>query len=79
MSILASYSFPSHEGPRFHKGITLNLAFQALGFCICIGMTLYYRAENKRRDRIEGGRPVEGTVLNVIEEHDLAPGFRYIP
>lgn len=42
-------------------------------------MTLYYRAENKRRDRIEGGRPVEGTVLNVIEEHDLAPGFRYIP
>lgn len=40
---------------------------------------LHYRWENKRRDRAEGGRPVPGTVLNVIEDHDLAVGFRYIP
>ncbi len=37
-------------------------------------MTLYYRMENKRRDRVEGGRPAKGAVLDVIEQHDLAPG-----
>jgi hypothetical protein len=41
-------------------------------------MSVYYRWENTRRDRVEGGRPPKGTVLNVIEEHDLAPGFRYV-
>jgi hypothetical protein len=40
-------------------------------------MTLYYRYENARRDRVEGGRPAAGEVLNVVEEHDLARGFRY--
>jgi hypothetical protein len=37
------------------------------------------RWENKRRDKVEGGAPAKGTVLNVIEDHDLAVGFRYIP
>lgn len=79
LSVLASYSFPSHQGPKYTKGIALNLAFQTLGLIICLGMTTYYRLENKRRDTVEGGRPPTGTVLNVIEEHDLAPGFRYTP
>ncbi|KAJ9103229.1 hypothetical protein QFC21_002652 [Naganishia friedmannii] len=78
LSVLASYSFPSKQGPRFVKGITLNLAFQALGFVIAMGMTAYYRWENKRRDRVEGGPPAEGAVLNTMEEFDLAPGFRYV-
>jgi hypothetical protein len=56
------------------KGITLNLAFQALGFVIAMGMTAYYRWENRRRDREEGGPPAEGAVLNTMEEFDLAPG-----
>lgn len=79
LSVLASYSFPTAQGPKFTKGIALNVAFQSLGFLIAIGMTLYYRWENRRRDRIEGGRPPAGTVLETIEKHDLAPGFRYIP
>lgn len=77
LSILASFSFPDKEGPRFVKGITLNIAFASLGFCIAVGMTLYYRHENARRDRVEGGRPANGENLNVVEEHDLARGFRY--
>jgi hypothetical protein len=38
------------------------------------GMTLYYRAENRRRDKVEGGRPLPGTQLETLEKFDLAPG-----
>jgi hypothetical protein len=38
------------------------------------GMTLYYRMENRRRDKVEGGRPVPGTQLETVEKFDLAPG-----
>jgi hypothetical protein len=78
LSILASFSFPDDEKPRFIRGITLNIAFAALGFCIALGMTAWYRRENARRDRVEGGPPPKGEALNVVEEHDLARGFRYM-
>ncbi|GHJ88854.1 hypothetical protein NliqN6_5256 [Naganishia liquefaciens] len=78
LSVLASYSFPTSQGPKFTKGITLNIAFQAFGFALALAMSAYFRWENKRRDRVEGPR-AEGERLNVIEEFDLAPGFRYTP
>ena len=37
-------------------------------------MTLWYRWENRRRDKVEGGRPPKGTPLDTLEKHDLAPG-----
>ncbi|EIM83806.1 MFS general substrate transporter [Stereum hirsutum FP-91666 SS1] len=78
LSILASFSFPDSEEPRYIKGISLNIAFNALGIFIAMGMSLYYRLENARRDRVEGGRPPKGEVMNVVEEHDFARGFRYV-
>ncbi|BGP45152.1 hypothetical protein JCM10450v2_000969 [Rhodotorula kratochvilovae] len=80
LSILASFLFPKHEGPRYIKGASLNIAFQSLGFLIALGMTLYYRWENKRRDKVEGGRPVKGVRIEGLQtEYDLATGFRYTP
>jgi hypothetical protein len=73
LSVLASYSFPKTQKPKFTKGICLNIAFQTFGFCIAIAMTLFYRRENKRRNKIEG-EPIKGEVVNVVEEHDLAKG-----
>jgi hypothetical protein len=67
-------SFPSTEKPQFKKGCTVNVAFACLGFSIMTGMTLFYRLENRRRDRIEGGRPQPGTQLQTQEKFDLAPG-----
>lgn len=69
-----TYSFPSTEKPQYKKGCTVNVAFASLGFCIMTGMTLYYRMENRRRDKVEGGRPVPGTQLETVEKFDLAPG-----
>ncbi|GAA5971283.1 hypothetical protein JCM11641_008293 [Rhodosporidiobolus odoratus] len=78
LSILASFLFPSNEGPRFIKGASVNIAFQCLGLLIALCMTLYYRAENKRRDRVEGGRPPKGTRIEGCRtEYDKAVGFRY--
>lgn len=77
LSILASFSFPDEEAPGYVKGITLNISFAALGIIISLSMSAYYRWENARRDKVEGGRPPIGEVLNVVQEHDLARGFRY--
>ncbi|KAM0751708.1 MFS general substrate transporter [Meredithblackwellia eburnea MCA 4105] len=78
-SVLAAFSFPSKEGPKYIKGCALNVAFSSLGLLIVLGMTFWYRWENKRRDKVEGGRPPKDTPINVFEEYDLAKGFRYTP
>lgn len=78
LSVLASYSFPKEEGPRFLKGTALNIAFQSLGFCIALGMTLYYRYENRRRDRIEG-KPDHTARIDFSQgRYDKSTGFRYV-
>ncbi|BGO88676.1 hypothetical protein NBRC10512v2_000621 [Rhodotorula toruloides] len=79
LSILASFLFPKAEGPRFVKGESVNLAFQAFGLVIALCMTLYFRWENARRDKREGGRPVKGMrVEGVAAAYDQAIGYRYV-
>ena len=73
---VANLSFPSPEGPQFTKGCTVNVAFACLGLVIASSMTIYYRLENKRRDRVEGTtRPA---AMETHTKFDLAPGFRYV-
>ncbi|KAJ7675567.1 major facilitator superfamily domain-containing protein [Mycena rosella] len=79
LSVLAAFLFPTPEGPRYTKGCATNIAFSVLGLLLTIGMTIFYRIENKRRDKVEGGRPPKDMPLNVVEEYDLARGFRYTP
>ncbi|GAA5895002.1 uncharacterized protein JCM6883_002287 [Sporobolomyces salmoneus] len=80
LSVLAAFSFPSKEGPHYIKGISLNIAFQALGLLITLAMTTYYRLENRRRDKHDGGRPLKGVQIEGLhEKYDLAPSFRYTP
>jgi hypothetical protein len=43
LSVLAAFLFPTHEGPQYIKGCTVNIAFQALGFFLAIFMTIWYR------------------------------------
>ncbi|PVF99566.1 MFS general substrate transporter [Serendipita vermifera] len=78
LSILAAFIFPSKEGPKWHKGFGVNLAFNLMAILIATGLTAYFRWENNRRDNAEGGRPPKGTHLN-FEKYDLSPGFRYTP
>lgn len=77
-SICSAFIFPTSQKPKWHTGFGLNLAFSLLAIIISLGMTMYYRMENKRRDRVEGGPPADGLVIDVVNQHDLAPGFRYV-
>ncbi|KAJ7778849.1 major facilitator superfamily domain-containing protein [Mycena maculata] len=79
LSILAAFLFPTSEGPKYIKGCAVNVAFSVLGLLGAVAMTIYYRLENRRRDRVEGGTPPKDAVINVVEEYDLAKGFRYTP
>ncbi len=78
LAILAAFSFPTAEAPKYVKGCALNIAFQALGLVLALAHSAYYRIENRRRDKREG-KPVKGETLDTIEEYDLARGFRYVP
>ncbi|GJN87727.1 hypothetical protein Rhopal_000682-T1 [Rhodotorula paludigena] len=80
LSILGSFIFPKNEGPRYVKAASLNIAFQCLGLLISLSMTLYYRWENRRRDKREGGKPAKGLRIEGLhEDYDHAVGFRYTP
>ena len=50
------------------------MTFQCLGLVLALGMWSFYKYENRRRDRVEGGRPAKGERLNTVEQYDLAPG-----
>jgi hypothetical protein len=72
--IVSPFIFPTSQKPTWHVGFGLNLAFSVLAIILSLGMTMHYHMENKRRDRVEGGPPAKGVVLDVINQHDLAPG-----
>ena len=74
----ATFLFPKTEGPAFSKGTYVNIAFQSLGFVIAIGLTLWYRYENARRDKAEGGRPPKTERIDISEHYDRSVGFRYV-
>ncbi|KAG0145001.1 hypothetical protein CROQUDRAFT_723661 [Cronartium quercuum f. sp. fusiforme G11] len=63
LSILAAFIFPESERPKWKKGFGVNLAFNLLGITIALGMSIYFRLENQRRDRIESGVKNKCTLL----------------
>jgi MFS family permease len=73
LSILAAFIFPTSEGPTWRKGFGVNLAFNLLAIVIALALTVYFRMENKKRDKREGGKPHVGTPQN-FQAYDLSPG-----
>jgi hypothetical protein len=53
----------------------LLLLFRRSGLAIALALTTYFRLENRRRDRKEGGRPLKNTVIeDVLTKFDRATG-----
>ncbi|CEL53770.1 putative transporter C1002,16c OS=Schizosaccharomyces pombe (strain 972 / ATCC 24843) GN=SPAC1002.16c PE=3 SV=1 [Rhizoctonia solani AG-1 IB] len=77
-SVLGTHSYPATEGPRYIKGLALCCGFEFLGALMCLVLTISFRLENARRDRIYGP-PEEGKVVDTRELADKTPGFRYVP
>ncbi|CAE6380343.1 unnamed protein product [Rhizoctonia solani] len=77
-SVLGTHSYPASEGPHYIKGLALCCGFEFLGALMCLVLTISFRLENARRDRVYGP-PEEGKVVDTRELADKTPGFRYVP
>ncbi|KAG8705776.1 hypothetical protein FRC08_001455 [Ceratobasidium sp. 394] len=77
-SVLGTHAYPASEGPRYTKGLALCCGFELLGALTCLVLTVAFRRENGRRDRVYG-RPEDGRVVDTRELADKSPEFRYVP
>ncbi|KAG9082166.1 hypothetical protein FS749_007065, partial [Ceratobasidium sp. UAMH 11750] len=63
-SVLGTHVYPTSEGPRYIKGLALCCGFELLGALTCLVLTISFRRENARRDRIYG-HPEEGKIVDT--------------
>ncbi|KAF2714077.1 MFS general substrate transporter [Pleomassaria siparia CBS 279.74] len=77
--VLATWTYVSTDGPKYHNGHTINLAGQIAVCFLAIGGIAYCKWENKQRD--QGKRDHRLNGLNEEKIKDLGyrhPDFRYI-
>jgi len=77
-SVLGSQIYPSTEGPRYIKGFAISCALEFLAALCAIVLSVSYRRDNSRRDRLYG-RPDGNAKVDTSELADKAPNFRYLP
>jgi len=77
-SILGSHLFPTTDGPRYIRGFAVACALEFLAAVCGVVLTVYYRLENRRRDR-KYGVPEFGAAVDTSVLADEAPTFRYVP
>jgi len=76
-SVVGSHIFLKTDGPRYIKGFAISCALEFLAAACGIILTIYYRMENKRRDR-EYGVPEPHAEVDTSVLADEAPMFRYV-
>ncbi|CAE6341743.1 unnamed protein product [Rhizoctonia solani] len=78
MAVLGSYIYPEREAPRYIRGFAICCGFAWWGFLLACTLSGLWWLENRRRDRVEGGRPDEGIAPDTALHADKAVGFRYV-
>ncbi|KAK3905519.1 major facilitator superfamily domain-containing protein [Staphylotrichum tortipilum] len=76
---ISAYLFLAKHKPRYMSGFSTLLGCQVMSLILSVGMTIYLRRENARRDR-EYKPPSEYTEAEKLAERekgDLASFFRY--
>ncbi|OQV03025.1 hypothetical protein CLAIMM_08125 [Cladophialophora immunda] len=76
-SIAGSYFYPSTDAPQYRKGHYLCFAMSIATAAITFANTLILHKINRRRDR-EYGTPLKGHSIDVSEDADANPMFRYM-
>ena len=61
------------------KGAALNIAFSCLGIFISLGLSAWYRLQNRSRDRKEHGPVAKPGEDEIRTYFDKAGGYRYTP
>jgi sugar phosphate permease len=77
-SVLGSHIYPKTQGPAYTQGFAIGCALEFLGAVCCIILSISYRRENARRDKLYG-KPVDNARVDTHELADQAPNFRYMP
>jgi len=77
-SVLGSHIFPKADGPRYRKAFAILCILQLLAAFCAVILTISYRIENRRRDRLYG-KPVADARVDMSDLADKAPTFRYVP
>ncbi|GLB42135.1 putative major facilitator superfamily protein [Lyophyllum shimeji] len=77
-SVLGSHIYPKTEGPKYTKGFAIGCGLEFLAAICCIILSVSYRMENARRDKLYG-RPDPNARVDTHELADKAPNFRYMP
>ncbi|KAH9941658.1 MFS general substrate transporter [Epithele typhae] len=78
-SVLGSHLYPATEGPLYTKGFAIAAAFEFLAALAAIVLTISYRLENRRRDKLYGVQLDPNAPVDTTELADKAPNFRYTP
>ncbi|KDQ58571.1 hypothetical protein JAAARDRAFT_128911 [Jaapia argillacea MUCL 33604] len=76
-SVLGSQLYPITDGPKYIKGFAVTCALEFLAAICCVILSVSYRMDNRRRDRLYG-RPRPDTKVDTSELADKAPEFRYV-
>ncbi|KAJ6472639.1 MFS general substrate transporter [Mycena vulgaris] len=76
-SVLGSHIFPLTESPRYIKGFGISCALEFLAVALSLILSLSYRMENARRDKLYGKPALNGRV-NTSQVADKANDFRYV-
>jgi len=77
-SVLGAHIYPKPEGPLYTKGFAISCALEFLAAACSIALTVSYRMDNARRNRLYG-KPAVDAKVDTRELADKAPDFRYMP
>ncbi|KAI8976613.1 MFS general substrate transporter [Trametes punicea] len=77
-SVLGSHLYPKTDGPRYIRGFAVTCALQFVAALAALVLTIWYRFENRRRDK-KYGKPIPDAPVDTTELADNAPMFRYTP
>ncbi|CCL99611.1 uncharacterized protein FIBRA_01629 [Fibroporia radiculosa] len=77
-SVLGSKIYPTTEAPQYIKGFAITCALLFVSALVALILSISYRLENQRRDRLYG-KPEPNATVDTSELADNAPDFRYVP
>jgi predicted MFS family arabinose efflux permease len=76
-SIAGSFFYPSTDAPVYRMGHYLSFGMSLAALVFALSNHLILRAMNRYRDR-KHGKPVAGLALDVTDDADNLPMFRFI-
>ena len=76
-SIGGSFFYPTTDGPIYRKGHYYSFGMSLAAATVALSNHFILRAVNKHRDS-KYGKPVEGLAIDVTEDADNLPMFRFI-